>query len=438
MSLSYQINIRILLFSLLILLFGGGIAIWQARLAVDREINASINLTAHLLGCGLAQETHHHAAWLDCINSLQETRHLTIDLVKPSGESLGMVQAKKVINNDNLPPSWFVKLIGGQRAKTERQITTSLGEQYSLRIQANPLDEIKEAWSESLAFFGTVVALTQLAFLSVYTALRHTFSSIRTIVAALKQVETGDYQQTLPDLATSEINKIANAINHMTSELKRTQRENHALVQHSLQLLENERKQIAQELHDELGQSLTAIKMMAITQTRKNTGDKEIAYSIAGICDDLINVVRSIMTQLHPLTLTELGLKAAIEDLTSRWSAKMPGLKFAFHCTGAVDAIDPNISIQVFRVIQECLTNIIRHAGAKECTINLIIEHNPINQICLTVKDDGKGSPMEQLNKGFGVLGMRERIHSLGGSLSMHSSLNQGVEVKALIPLINY
>jgi two-component system sensor histidine kinase UhpB len=437
MSLSYQINLRILLFSLLILLLGGGVAVWQARAAVDKEIDSSVNLTAHLISCGLAQEIQNHAAWLGCFNSLKETRHLTIDLIKPSGESVGSNPVDKANNPGNLPPQWFINLIGGQRSKTERQITTSVGEEYSLRIQANPLDEIKEAWSESLAFFGTVVAFTQLAFLSVYLALRRTFSSIRTIVAALKQVETGDYQQTLPDFSTAEINSISKAINHMSGELKEAQQENRALVQHSLAILENERKQLAQELHDELGQSLTAIKMMAASANRKGVNVTEITDSIANICDDLINVVRSIMKQLHPLTLSELGLRAAIEDLLSHWTTKNPDLKFDFHCPVEVDALNQNITIHIFRVIQECLTNVIRHAEAKECVINLGIVHNDGGKISLTVYDNGKGCPVNQLSKGFGVLGMKERIHSLGGNLSIQSGINQGVGINALIPLMN-
>jgi two-component system, NarL family, sensor histidine kinase UhpB len=437
MSLSYQINLRILLFSLLILLLGGGISIWQARTAVDKEISSSVNLTAHLISCGLTQESQDHAAWLDCFNSLKETRHLTIDLVKPSGELLGQGATNKSDNQENLPPHWFINLIGGQHAETERQITTSYGEQYSLKILANPLDEIREAWSESLAFFSVIVVLTQLIFLSVYVALRNTFSSIRTIVAALKQVETGDYRQCLPEFGTTEINSIAGAINHMVGELREAQQDNRTLVQHSLAIQENERKQLAQELHDELGQSLTAIKMMAASANRKGDNVTEITGSIATICDDLVNVVRSIMKQLHPLMLTELGLKAAVEDLLSHWTAKNPELKFHFHCPVEVNEIDQIITIQIFRVIQECLTNVIRHAKATKCVINLNINRGQGKQISLSVKDNGKGCLVSQLKNGFGVLGMKERIHSLGGDFSIQGNLNQGVEVNVLIPLIN-
>jgi two-component system, NarL family, sensor histidine kinase UhpB len=365
MSLSYQINLKILLSSLLILVLGGAIAIWQARNSVDKELDSSVNLTEHLIACGLSQAMPDRAAWLNCFNSLKETRHLTIELVRLSGDTVGIGNKNRENDVDESPPQWFISLIGGKRTKTERQITTSYGEQLSLRIQANPLDEITEAWKESIAFLCTILLLTLLTFISVYFAIHKTIASIRIIVDTLKKIETGSYQQELPEFSTSEYNSIASAINHMSAELNKTQQENRALVQHSLEILENERKQIAQELHDELGQSLTAIKIMAITANRKKTEIEEITSSIANICDGLIEVVRTIMHQLHPLALTELGLKAAIEDLLNHWSTKNPEIKFHLSCADEVDTLGQKITIQIFRVIQECLTNTIRHADAK-------------------------------------------------------------------------
>lgn len=437
MSLSRQINLKILLSSLFILALGGAIAIWQARYAVDKEIDSSVNLTAHLITCGLSQARPNHTAWLNCFSSLKETRHLTIEIIKPTGETFGIGNKSGISGADELPPKWFINLIGNERARTESQITTSLGEQFSLRIQANPLDEIKEVWEESIAFLYSIVLLTQLIFLSVYLALNKTISSIKIIVDALKMVETGNYRQKLPEFVTAEYNSIARAINHMTAELNKAQQENRSLVQHSLEILENERKQLAMELHDELGQSLTAIKIMAITANRKKTEVEEITASIANICDSLIDVVRSIMQQLHPLVLTELGLKAAIEDLLNHWSTRNQGLKFFFQCPDEIDSLGQKITIQIFRVIQECFTNIIRHADATECLVELELIRAPENQIRLTIKDNGKGCQADKITKGFGILGMKERIHSLGGNLSIQSQPGKGVEVNVLIPIIS-
>ena len=435
MSLSYQINLKILLSSLLILFLGGAIAIWQARNSVDKELSSSINLTEHLLTCGLSQTTANRSTWLNCFSSLKETRHLTIELMTPSGQTFGIGNKHEVNDFVESPPFWFIDLIGNKQATIEKQISTASGEQFSLRIRANPIDEIQEVWEESLAFLCTILILTLLTFLSVYFAIHKTLASIKIIVDTLQQIETGNYQQELPEFNTTEYNSIAKAVNHMTGKLHQTQLENLALVKHSMEILETERKQLAQELHDELGQSLTAIKMMAVIANQKKDQIAEISASIANSCDGLINIVRSIMHRLHPLVLTELGLKAAIEDLLNHWASKNPEFKFRFRCDDEVDALGQKLSIQIFRVVQECLTNIFRHAEAQECSVTLAMVETPEHQIRLTVTDNGRGCDMNKLTKGFGILGMKERVHSLGGNLSIQSTLNKGVQVNAVIPI---
>jgi two-component system, NarL family, sensor histidine kinase UhpB len=433
MSLSYQINLRIFLSSLVILAIGFFITLWHAKNAINEEIGSSVNLTAHIIACGLSQKTPKDAAWLNCFSSLKETRHLTIELIKPSGEVLKIGRKDNQITIDKPPPHWFVDLIGKAQATTEEQLTTSLGEQFSLRIQANPLDEIKEIWEESLGFFGAILLLTQLTFLSVYLALNKSIKSINSIVNALQAIETGSYQQKLPEFTTSEYNSIAKAINHMTAELNNAQQENRALTQHSLEILETERKQLAQELHDELGQSLTAIKMMALTANRKESEIKPMTEAIAELCDKLVNVVRTLMYQLHPLVLTELGLKAALEDLVTHWSGKCPGLKLNLDCPDEVDQIGQKITIQIFRVIQECMTNIVRHAEASKASIALEIDSTP-NRLRINVKDNGTGCSAEQFKKGFGILGMKERIQSLDGNFCIQAQPDGGMKISADIP----
>lgn len=434
MSLSYQINLRILLSSLFIFIIGCLITVWHAKTAINDEIDASVNLTARIIACGLSQKAPGDAAWLSCFSNLKETRHLKIELLKPNGESISLTQNNQHAQQDNLPPQWFTKLVGSKQVKKEQPLTTSAGEQFSLVIQANPLDEVRETWEESLGFFGSLLLLTQLTFLSVYVALKKSIQSINLMVNALQTIETGDYQQKLPEFTTSEYNSIAKAINHMTTELNNAEQENRALTQHSLEILENERKQLAQELHDELGQSLTAIKIMALTANRKESEIKPMTESIAELCDNLINVVRNMMHQLHPLVLTELGLKAALEDMVTHWSDKHPALKINLHCSDAIDNIGQKLSIQIFRVVQECLTNIVRHADASEAEVNLDFINAGRRYLSLTVSDNGKGCPSGQLKNGFGILGMKERIQSLDGILTINTQENSGLQVIAKIP----
>ncbi len=441
MSLRYQINLRILISSLCILILGGSIAIWQARDAVNKEVDSSINLAVQLITFGFSQTPFKESDWLPQFNALKETRHLNIQLKAPSGETISLAHKNQQTTHKETPPQWFIKLVEGKHPKAEHQITTFSGKQLTLIVQANPLDEITEVWEESIGFFSSLFLLTLLTFLVVNLAFNKALKSIAVIVDALKVIETGQYQQKLPDFSIHEYDSIAKAINHMTDELNAGQQENRALTQHTLAIQEDERQRLSQELHDELGQSLTAIKVMAVTAERSQTGArtdiKQATDAIITICDHLMAVVRSMMHQLHPLILTELGLKATMEDLLNHWSIRNPDLKLTITCPDEADDLEQKITIQIFRVVQECLTNIVRHAQASQAAITLKIEHltKTGKALRLQVTDNGQGCAADKIKTGFGLLGMRERINSLGGELVIETQPHQGMSITATIPL---
>lgn len=438
MSLRYQINLRILVLFYCILLTGSAFTIWQARNSVRQEIESSIHLAVELITSDFSKATeltHAETNWLPKFNALKQTRHLSIQLKTPTGEMLGYSNRNQPLEQADLPPHWFINLVKGTYPTIERPITTFDGKQLLLIIQANPLDEISEAWQESITFFCLLLSLTILTFLAVNLLFNKALKSISTIVEALKIIETGQYQHKLPEFSTYEYDSIAKAINHMAAELESAQQKNRQLTLHSLSIQEEERQRLSQELHDELGQSLTAIKVMAVTAARKPSEIKPTTDAIIKVCDHLISVVRTMMRQLHPLVLTELGLKASVEDLLSHWSSRQPSLKLALNCPDTLDNLDQKYTIQIFRVIQECLTNIVRHSKATTANVDLSITQQPTPHLNLDIADNGEGCSLESLKMGFGLLGMRERINSLGGELSIKSQPQQGLHISVRIPL---
>ena len=442
MSLRYQINLRIFISSLCILLIGGTLAIWQARDAVNKEIDSSINLAVQLISFGFSQASQtpfNETAWLPKFNSLNQTRHLSIQIKEPSGLIISLAEKKQQHKNEEKPPQWFINLVAVQYHQVEHLITRSNGEHITLIIQANPLDEITEVWQENLVFFSILFFLTLLTFLAVNLAFNKAFKSMSIIVEALKVIETGHNSHKLPDFSIQEYDGIAKAINHMTGELNASRQENRALTLHTLAIQEEERQRLSQELHDELGQSLTAIKVMAVTAGRSQTdkaNSKQAIENIVSICDHLMTVVRSMMHQLHPLVLNELGLKATLEDLVNHWSLRNPQLSLTLDCAEEVDDLEKKISIQLFRVIQECLTNIVRHAQASRAEISLNIDrHETGTDLRLSVTDDGQGCASDKVKTGFGLLGMKERINSLGGEFGIETHNQSGMTIFAIIPL---
>jgi two-component system sensor histidine kinase UhpB len=372
---------------------------------------------------------------LSQLNSLDKTRHLSIQLKKTTGKIINFAHNKRQTDHDKMPPQWFINLVATDYPEVKHQIITFDDQPIKLIIKADPLDEISEVWHESIGFLASIFLLTLLTFLAVNLVFNKALISIARIVDSLKIIETGQYRKKLPEFAIKEYDSIAKAINHMTSVLDKSQHENKALTQHTLEIQEEERQKLAQELHDELGQSLTAIKVMAVTATREKADTQKITHSIIGICDHLMTVVRSMMHQLHPLMLTELGLKATLEDMLDHWSERNPELILSLECTDAVEELEQKISIQVFRVIQECLTNVIRHAHAKRVRIELNVINEVQKKLQLKVTDDGQGCDINVVSSGFGLLGMQERIKTLEGELTFKSQAQQGLTVIAFIPM---
>lgn len=209
-----------------------------------------------------------------------------------------------------------------------------------------------------------------------------------------------------------------------------------ALAAHQMRMLEEDRKHVAREIHDELGQLLTALKM-DLSLLRMGTADKpELQDRLAGmreIVEHTIDVVRHVASNLRPSAL-DLGLLPAIEWLADDFSARWE-IPCEFDAgEGGEFVLDDTMSTAVFRVIQESLTNIARHAGAQRVSIRL--RHDP-GHLEVTVGDDGQGFDLEAVTrkKTFGLFGMRERVLAVGGRLDIDTRPGAGTRILISLPL---
>lgn len=434
-TLQYQVNTRILVLSCCVFVIGLLVTLWQAKRAVQDEMQSSIHLAVQLITFNLSQNNA-RTDWLAQLNALKETRHLQIQLKEPSGNVLTISQTNATQAPSN-PPAWFINLVGNSPIQIERTLITSDGQALIVLISANPLNEINEVWQESSTFFGLSFLFVTLIFVVIQLVFNRVLKAIFVIVKGLERVELGDYQQPLPDFESEEMNRIAKAINQLTAKLHISQQENRALTQHNLAIQEQERQHLAQELHDEFGQSLTAIKVMTVAISRAEKSHNSLIQhstdSITQLCDHLMRVVRSMMQQLHPLILSELGLKAALDDLISHWQTRHFPLAITFDCDENCDLLPENICIQLFRIVQECLTNIVRHSNATNVLINLKLDKNDF--LTLIISDNGQGCEMQNIKKGFGLLSMRERVRSLNGEFLIETAPQSGMKITVKIPL---
>jgi len=252
--------------------------------------------------------------------------------------------------------------------------------------------------------------------------------SLTTEIAERKKVE--EELQNARDELESRVRQRTGEVNAAYEQLRK-------VSAHVESIREEERARISREIHDELGQALTGIKMelsWLITkppEDRQSLADK--VKPMLELTDKTIRTVRRISTELRPGILDDLGLAAAIEWLVEDFKNRTQ-----IECrllSGLKEAVpDPSLSTALFRILQETLTNVIRHAEATSVTINM---REDSGVIVLEVEDDGKGITEHDISdtRSLGIIGIRERVLLLGGRLRISGSTGKGTVIVATIPL---
>ncbi len=204
------------------------------------------------------------------------------------------------------------------------------------------------------------------------------------------------------------------------------------LLENTLETQEKERKRIAKDLHDGVGQQLSGLKM-GLQQLTDRIGDDQQAGTLkqlTSILDDATTDVRNLSHQMMPRTLQEYGLKVALEDMVEK-SLGNSGLDYDFSAFRVDERYDEGIEIGMYRVCQELLHNIQKHANAKEVSIQLMKSKG---RLVLTVEDDGKGFDMQQLrHKGHGLMNIQSRVQAMGGTVDFESTPGKGTVVRVRV-----
>jgi len=214
--------------------------------------------------------------------------------------------------------------------------------------------------------------------------------------------------------------------------------QNRKLTQLIQTRLEEERRTIARELHDELGQCATAMKTIGTAIAHRTRSEiPEVhrnAQTIVQISGHLYDVVHGIIRQLRPSALDHLGLPAALEDWVSTCRQRYPEIGCELALSGELSDLGETVNITVYRIIQECLTNVVRHSGATRAQIAVRRDDGSVE---VNVRDNGKGLPERSQSESarFGLMGMRERVQALNGTFDIESKAGEGVNVRARLPL---
>jgi signal transduction histidine kinase len=244
-----------------------------------------------------------------------------------------------------------------------------------------------------------------------------------------QSIELDKQQQAQKDVMRLERDRLASEVANRTSQLTE-------LTQHLQSAIEDERLRLSRNLHDDLGALLTSAKLDAARIKSRLSGDApealELLSHLVGTLNSGIALGRQIIEDLRPSALSNLGLGAALEILTREFSINS-GVQVCSDVTST--ALDPSVELTVYRIVQEALANILRHASAKKVWVSVL---NKPEGATVTVKDDGVGFEPRTIRKSaYGLLGMRFRVESQGGKLTVSAQKGHGVTVCAVIPPVS-
>jgi two-component system, NarL family, sensor histidine kinase UhpB len=445
-SLKLRLSLLITVLIAMMTLAGGDYVVQQARQDIRAEVDSTINLTGHFLDAQLAVLQDRgfgqgYAVKLFQLRQLRDVRHLRVNFYDSQGTLLDSNEQP----GDRKPsaPAWFVWLVRASSLPMEasrRPVVFNGAVVGELLIQPDPTYEIDEIWNTSSGLLLLLLVFFVLVNGLVWWAVAHALQPVEYILGALGDIERGRLAARLPAFGLPEMSRISMGFNHMAETLERSVAENHSLTRRLMQMQEEEREYLARELHDEIGQCVTAIHADAVAiRNRGGTSVHESAQSIVEAIGRIKEMVRSILQRLRPGALEGLGLGAALRELTGGFRQRNPQVSCTLSMADETIDLQGELGITLYRVVQECLTNISRHAGAHE--VHIAVTRLPATPgkhgggLQLSVSDDGCGFDERVTGRGFGLLGIRERVLGLGGTCRIEGSAGRGTSVVAQVPV---
>lgn len=301
----------------------------------------------------------------------------------------------------------------------------------------DPATQIGQSWRETSRLLSIMAFALAGLCLAVYAALARALRPTHVIRIGLTRLAANDLSARLPSFDLAELSAISDVFNALAQKLQATLAERNALTRKLIAVQDEERRHLARELHDEFGQSLTAIAAQAAAAA--HTAEREcpplleecrgISRTTAGMMDKL----RGALVRLRPPDVEELGLTLSLESLVASWNGFEKGrTRFDIAIIGRVEDLPPSVCASLYRIAQEAITNAAKHAHARCVQLRLEAGHA---DIVLSVEDDGEARDGSLAPKaGMGLLGMQERVVSLGGTLRFERPAAGGARLVATIP----
>ena len=315
-------------------------------------------------------------------------------------------------------PLWFIHLLTIPEIGTSFPVMLEGNRVGDIVFSPDISADIFEKWIGFLAILFSAIALTLATGVIAYFAAGSALSPLQQLGEGLTRMRNGDYSRPITAGGPPEIRRSCEEANELARTLDTLSHDNKSLLRKIVSLQDDERHNLARELHDELGPLLFGIRASTIALAESVPRDKELGASTQGILDSveaLQRANRRILDHLRPLYIQELGLEKSIQTLLQNARSQAPDIALTSRIDPRLNELDGPLSQTVYRVVQESVTNVLRHAKASSMNVEAFTDNK---ELAIEISDNGVGFPTERMF-GRGLTGMHERVRALSGTFQL-------------------
>jgi two-component system, NarL family, sensor histidine kinase UhpB len=441
MSLRFRLITLVALALTVSLAVGGAIACFNATRSVRTEMLSALQVGRQSVDNAIktlqgARDPQRHLD--DLVAAFEGNRHLRVSVT-------GGATAAALPVSDRSPfggvPSWFAWVIGVAPVAEGVPVVVDGRSFGTIVIETDPHNEILEVWnqfSESVVTLGLFCGSTVLL---IYLLMGHALRPLERLGAALEQVGERDYGARIGGALAPELARLRDCFYRMAARLAAADRDNQRLNEHLLTVQEQERSDIARDLHDEVSPFLFAINIDTANMARALAEGRarDVPGGIQSITEAVRHMqrhVRSMLGRLRPVGLDGIGLPDAVDNLIAFWRRRRPEIDYRVSVGAECAPLAPVIQTAICRIVQESISNALRHGHPALIAVTIGRRYDPErmhDEATVQIVDDGHG--MEDAGAvGYGLLGMSERVRALGGRLALSNRPGGGLAVTAVLP----
>jgi two-component system sensor histidine kinase UhpB len=446
MSLSLRLNIVAILFSIIVLVLVVQSTLKTTVHFIQQQQYLGLELASQVIDAKIKLlETYpfievrpEKLPELFNVEAISDSKYLIIELYDYRSELLAtnFKQQNHSLESQSLWLHTFLADLFKPIELVEMDLVVS--NQFLARVILRPdrEAELSDVWAESIKKLIPLFAITLLVTLLIMILISQV---IRPVIDFIKSAN--DYTSDKTPHNFSQVRSLfglAKQLKGIDNELKTSTNKVAHLNRRLLHLQEEERRRISAELHDELGQHLTAIRFesAAINSARNLNEMKQSAAAIDQIGREMKEIIRSMLIRLRPPELDELGLLGALNEMMADWKIRNPNSQLDFEHDFELESLHIEVQHNLYRLIQEALTNVTKHAGQAVIKVSVTLKRHQ-QGLCLIIRDNGLGTDLTLPSQGHGMKGMRERVESFSGEIKFKSNPGEGMTISVIMPMHN-